>query len=138
MLPVRGLDEESPGVQAHLSILQSVIQRMAANSASSKTWCIALVSAVLVIVADKGRPSFALIAAIPTILFLFLDAYYLTLERRFRKSYNAFIQKLHQGGIVPTDLYAVDPAGTAANEFCRSLSSFSIWPFYAALARRSS
>jgi len=49
--------EESPTVQAHLGIAQAVIQRMAANSASCKAWCITLVAAILVIVADKGKPS---------------------------------------------------------------------------------
>ena len=71
--------EDSPGVQAHLGISQSVIQRMASNSASCKAWCITLVSAILVIVADKGNPQYALIAIIPTALFLILDSYYLAL-----------------------------------------------------------
>ena len=133
MHPDRTYGEESPVVQAHLGIMQSVIQRMAANSAASKGWCIALVSAILVIVADKGRPAFALIAAIPTILFLFLDGYYLALERTFRDSYNAFIRKLHEGGVSAIDLYAVTPVRPSGNQFCRSLGSFSIWPFYAAL-----
>jgi len=42
------------------------------------------VSAVLVIVADKGKPDFAWIALLPFILFLSLDVYYLTLEIAFR------------------------------------------------------
>ncbi len=67
--------ENSQAVQAHLSITQAVIQRMAANSASCKAWCITLVSAILVIVADKGKPHYALIAVIPNVLFLVLDAY---------------------------------------------------------------
>ena len=76
--------ENSEAVQSHLSILQSVIQRMASNSSSSKAWCITLVSAVLVIVADKGKPDYAYISFIPILLFLFLDAYYLALEKGFR------------------------------------------------------
>src|SRR3990172_5550441 len=103
--------ENSQAVQAHLSITQSVIQRMAANSTSCKAWCITLVSAILVIVADKGRPQYALIAIIPTILFLALDTYYLSLEKMFRHSYNSFIEKLHSGKVVAADLYAVSPSG---------------------------
>ena len=93
--------ENSQAVQAHLSITQSVIQRMASNSTSCKTWCITLVSAILVVVADKGKPRYALIAVIPTVLFLVLDCYYLALERMFRRSYNSFIDKLHQGEVIP-------------------------------------
>jgi hypothetical protein len=129
----RKYGEESPAVQAHLGIAQSVIQRMASNSASCKAWCITLVAAILVIVADKGKPSYALIAAIPTLLFLVLDAYYLALERCFRASYNEFIDKVHSGRIAASDLYAVVPRGSLVKVFARSLGSFSIWPFYLTL-----
>lgn len=125
--------EDSAAVQAHLSITQSVIQRMASNSVLCKTWCITLVSAILVIVADKGRPTYALIAGVPTILFLVLDTYYLALERGFRVSYNSFIKKLHEGQVEAADLYAVTPLGSVLKSFGKSLLSFSIWPFYLTL-----
>lgn len=125
--------ENSQAVQAHLTISQSVIQRMASNSASCKAWCITLVSAILVIVADKGNPQYALLAIIPTILFLVLDAYYLALERLFRKSYNVFIEKLHKQEISASDLYAVTPTGNILKTFLSALLSFSIWPFYITL-----
>lgn len=125
--------ENSQAVQSHLAILQSVIQRMATNSASSKAWCITLVSAILVIVADKGKPQYAWIALIPTILFLVLDAYYLSLERGFRNAYNAFIQKLHAQALQTEDLFVVTPKGGAIRLFFKSLLSFSVWPFYGTL-----
>lgn len=127
------LGEESPGVQSHLGILQAVVQRMGANSSSSKAWCITLVSAILVVVADKGNPDYALIALIPTALFLVLDAYYLALERGFRESYRAFIEKLHHGRAGAADLYTVNPTGSLGKQFFKSLSSFSVWPFYVTL-----
>ena len=77
-----GLD--SPAVQSYLTILQGVIGRMASNSAGAKTWCIALVSAIIVAVADKGEPRYVWIALVPVGLFFVLDAYYLGLERQFR------------------------------------------------------
>ncbi len=129
----REYTENSEAVHAHLGIVQSVIQRMSSNSASSKAWCITLVSAVLVIVADKGKPDYAWIAVIPTALFLVLDAYYLALEKGFRDSYNGFIDKLHRGEIQSSDLYAVVPSGPMLGQFFRSLSSFSVWPFYLTL-----
>lgn len=129
----RTYGEESAAVQAHLGIAQSVIQRMASNSASCKAWCITLVAAILVIVADKGKPNYALIAAIPTLLFLVLDAYYLALERCFRAAYNEFIDKVHSGRAVTSDLYAVRPLGSLVTAFTQSLTSFSIWPFYLTL-----
>jgi hypothetical protein len=120
-------------VQTHLQIIQSVIQRMASNSASCKAWCIALVSAILVIVATTGKAQYTLIAIIPTVLFLILDTYYLALEKMFRQSYNSFIEKLHIGEINPADLYIVTPSGSMLRNFAMSFISFSIWPFYLTL-----
>ena len=128
------LRESSQAVQSHLSMTQAVIQRMATNSASCKAWCITLVSAILVIVADKGVSNYAFIAIIPTSLFLALDAYYLALERAFRNSYNRFIEKLEKGAVVASDLYVVSPQGHLFSIFLQSLCSFSIWPFYLTLA----
>ena len=105
------LDETSPSVQTHLGILQGVIERMASNSTSSKAWCIAIVSAILVVVADKDKPNYALLALIPTFLFLALDAYYLALEKGFRNAYDAFVSKVHDGTLTAADLYAVKPVG---------------------------
>lgn len=128
------LNDESVGVQAHLTITQGVIQRMAANSASCKGWCITLVSAILVVIADKGKPNYLAIAFIPILLFLALDTYYLALERCFRTAYNKFIETLHAGQLVPRDLYVVTPEGSVAKSFRSALASPSVWPFYLTLA----
>jgi hypothetical protein len=125
--------EDSPAVTAYLNMMQSVIQRMSTNSASCKAWCITLVSAILVIIADKDKAQYALIAIIPTVLFLVLDTYYLALERMFRKAYNLFIDKLHNDSLVASDLYALTPTGKIINSFFSSILSFSIWPFYITL-----
>jgi hypothetical protein len=125
--------ENSQSVQAHLQITQSIIQRMSSNSAQCKAWCITLVSAILVIVADKGKPQYALIAFIPALLFFVLDAYYLSLEKMFRQSYNAFIETVHNGTLSASDLYAVSPRGDFFDSFLSAIFSFSIWPFYTTL-----
>ena len=125
-------DVDSLAVQKHLDIMQGVIQRMGENSRSCKVWCITLVSAVLVLVARTGEPLHALIALAPTALFYALDAYYLALERRFRKSYNIFVGKFHGGDISVSDLYVVAPTGPAAREFFWVMfKSFSVPLFYA-------
>ena len=127
------LKEDSQAVHLHLTILQSVIQRMATNSSSSKAWCITLVSAILVIVTDKGKPQYALLALIPTVLFLVLDAYYLGLELGFRNAYNAFVKKLHEQALQTEDLFVVAPQGGVLCLFFLSLLSPSVWPFYVTL-----
>lgn len=130
---VTKISEASPSVQTHLVIIQGVIERMASNSTSSKAWCITIVSAVLVIVADKGKPDFAFIALIPTFLFLSLDAYYLAMEKGFRSSYSSFVKKLHEGDLTPEDLYSVKPVGNQSELQLEALKSFSVWGFYIVL-----
>lgn len=124
------LDENSQAVQCHLNIVQNVIQRMSANSALCKGWCVTLVSAILVVVANQSKAEYAFISVIPLLLFTVLDMYYLALERAFRNSYNEFIDKLHSQGVSTSDVYAVQPKGSIAAMTFRAILSFSIWPFY--------
>jgi len=128
---------DSPAVQSYLTILQDVIGRMASNSAGAKTWCIALVSAIIVVIADKGEPGYVWIALVPVGLFFLLDAYYLGLERQFRERYNDFIVKLHGGTAEIDDVFIVTPGGGLAGSMKAALfacGSVSIWPFYLLLA----
>jgi len=133
------VDLNSPSVQSYLSILQGIINRMAANSAACKTWCVALVSAIVVIIADKGRPEFIWISILPIALLFFLDAYYLGLERRFRELYNSFIKKIHTNQATVDDVFIIPPGrgkdtmGKILKTLCACFS-FSIWPFYGLLA----
>ena len=125
------LGHDSAAVQKHLEIMQGVINRMAENSRSCKVWCVTLVAATLVLVARTGEPQHALIALVPTLLFLFLDSYYLALERAFICSQNAFVAKLHRGELEPSDLFRVVPTGMGWRLVGRCLlGSVSIWPFY--------
>ena len=86
------LSVDSSAVQAHLTIMQGVIQRMAENGRSCKVWCVTLVAATLVLVARTEEPRHALVALAPTVLFYLMDAYYLMLERRFRNAYDSFVE----------------------------------------------
>ena len=72
----------------HLEFIQNVITRMNTNSFQIKGWCITIVSALLAIYASTKNNYFFLAAAFPTIIFWFLDAYYLNQERKFRGLYN--------------------------------------------------
>ena len=72
----------------HLEFIQSTITRMNQNSFQIKGWMITLVSALLALYASSERVVYILIAIVPTVLFWFLDAYYLQQERRFRGVYN--------------------------------------------------
>jgi hypothetical protein len=127
------INENSPAVQAHLTIEQNVIQRMAGNSTSCKAWCITLVSAILVVVADKGNSNLALLTILPTVLFFVLDAYYLALEKMFRRSYKDFLRKLHDKKVTSEDLFEITPTGALYLTMYRCMFSFSVLPFYGTL-----
>lgn len=125
---------ESLSVSTHLSILQGIIGRMAANSTSCKIQCVVLVAGIIVLVAQTESPSYALLALIPTGLFLGLDAYYLALEQSFRNSYNTFVDKLHDGSVESRDVYRVRPDNKAIrSHLLLRIGSTAIWPFYGAL-----
>ncbi len=130
------LNRESPAVQKHLEINQNIIMHMAGNSRSCKVWCITLVSAVLVLVAQTGEANHALIALGPSALFYVLDSYYLALERGFRQSLQRFVQRLHEGSVSPHELFAVERAyiGSIPRETLSAmLKSFSVVPFYSVI-----
>jgi hypothetical protein len=110
---------------------------MATNSSSCKAWCVGLVSAIAVVVAEASRVGLLVVAAIPIVLFGLLDAYYLGLERRFRGSYERFVRKLHSGTAQVDDAFVIapkQPLSATAQEALGALTSFSIWPFYIGLA----
>ena len=72
----------------HLEFIQTVITRMNQNSFQIKGWMITIVSALLALYASSGKQIYILVAIVPTVIFWFLDKYYLQLERKFRGVYN--------------------------------------------------
>ncbi len=130
------LPVDSPAVQNYLTILQGVISRMAGNSANCKTWCVSIVSAILVLIADKGKPDYAFIALIPVALFCLLDAYYLAQERAFRDIYKCFVCNLIDNKATVSQLFLLKPM-KGFHVFlstCGAIFSFSVFTFYGILA----
>jgi len=72
----------------HLEFVQAVITRMNSNSFQIKGWMVAIVSALLAVYASTQNRTFVLVAILPTLIFWFLDTYYLWQERKFRGLYN--------------------------------------------------
>lgn len=72
----------------HLEMIQSAVNRLAANSFQMKGWMLTIVSALLGFFANSGNTKFALVAILPVLVFWGLDAYYLQQERKFRGIYN--------------------------------------------------
>ena len=111
-------------------MLQGVIQRMAENSRSCKLWSITAVSAVLFLAARTGVPWYTLIALIPLLLFFLLDVYYLSLERRFRCSYNRLLGMLRDGTYGLQEVYRIAPADFSFGVLVKCLRSPSVYLYY--------
>lgn len=124
----------SLAVQTHLQLLQGVIARMGNNSAACKTWCVTIVSAVMVVAAEKTLPALTYLAFLPICVFLLLDAQYLALEKGFRDSYATFVRRLHEDNLRPADLYEIRTSAGGFNRLLDALTSFSILLFYPPLA----
>ena len=93
-----------PAVKAHIDMLQSIISRMAKNSASCKSWVIPMVTAIVTLALEKGiLPT--KVAFIPVGLFYLLDCYYLGLELKFKDRLRDFIIKINEGKDVDKDIY---------------------------------
>lgn len=75
-------------MQAHLAMIQGVVNRLAQSSFLLKGWSVVLVSALLVFAANSSEPLVLYIALLPAIVFWALDGYFLWQERSFRALYD--------------------------------------------------
>lgn len=71
----------------HLEMIQAVIERMGSNSFLFKGWSITIIAAVAAFAGGDNNSILMLIPVVSTLLFWAIDAYYLMLERAFRKLY---------------------------------------------------
>ena len=82
------MDEEEKVVK-HLEMILGVIERMARNSFTLKSWTVALIVASLWLsVRYDGNLNIILIIIVITVGFWSLDGYFLRQERLFRKLYD--------------------------------------------------
>ncbi|WP_323842786.1 hypothetical protein [Moraxella sp. Pampa] len=72
-----------------IDLLQSCINRMANNSFLIKGWSITIVSLILTL--GKGSQNFVYVVILPILAFWYLDAFYLSSERAYRKRYEWII-----------------------------------------------
>lgn len=127
------LTPDSAAVMKYLDMYQAIISRMAGNSSDCKKWAVALVSAIFLLVADKGKVGFVVVAWIPVILFWFLDAYYLALEKQFRAGSNKVVSDLHEGRLYSRGLFKFSATGKLPKTMLESFVSWAVWPFYLGL-----
>ena len=119
----------------HIEFVQSVITRMSTNSFQLKGWMITIVSALLALFASSSNELFVLIALVPTIVFWFLDAFYLQQERKFRGLYNDIAAGTITNFEMPIDKYKYEKKDKNSKKysFCSVFFSKTLAPLYGIL-----
>src|ERR1700730_15200835 len=96
---------DNPAVTTHISLLQGIINRLANNSSSCKTWCLTLVGALVSLAGATHVPGIVTFALVPVVIFGFLDTMYLAQEKAYRDLYNCGVTKIHAGTYALEDTY---------------------------------
>jgi hypothetical protein len=89
---------DNPATIAHITLLHGIITRLANNSASSKTWCLALVAALLGLAGAAHAPQMVLATLLPILVFGFLDVMYLATEIAYRALYARIVEAVRGDG----------------------------------------
>ncbi len=123
---------DNPAVAAHMNLLHGIINRLANNSASCKTWCLTLVSALVSLAGATHVPGIVTFALVPVVIFGFMDTMYLAQEKAYRDLYTSTANAIRDGSYVLGNVYeASAPIGFC--RVCSALASWSIFPVYAGM-----
>jgi hypothetical protein len=123
---------DNPAVIAHMNLLQGIINRLANNSASCKTWCLALVGALVSLTGATHVPGILTFALVPVAIFGFMDTMYLAQEKAYRDLYGRIVGRVRDGSYVRNDVFAAG-AKLEARHFDAALGSWSVFPVYGGL-----
>lgn len=123
---------DNPAVIAHITLLQGIINRLASNSASCKTWCLTLVAALLTLGGSTHVPRIAMVALMPVVIFGFLDTRYLAQERAYRALFRDVVGAIREQSYSPQMVFEAQ-APVKLGEFCCAFASWSVFPLYGGL-----
>jgi hypothetical protein len=123
---------DNPAVMAHINMIQGIINRLAGASASCKTWCIALVSALLSLAGATNVAALATVSLLPVGIFGFLDLMYLAHEKAYRDLHKHLVVKIRATTYDRTEVFEAGAKPDWGQTFC-ALVSWSIWPVYGGL-----
>lgn len=123
---------DNPAITAHVSLLQGIISRLANNSASCKTWCLALVGALVSLAGATRVPGIITFTLIPVVIFGFMDTMYLAQEKAYRDLYTCTITKIRNGSYSLGKVYEAR-ASLKFRHVLKAMVSWSIFPVYLGL-----
>lgn len=112
---------------AHLQMLQGLVDRMSVASGQIKVANTGIVTAVVSVSVSLANPHVAVVAGPVVLLLSALDAYYLSLERGFRETFD----ELRASAISGLADFEMRPK--TAPSFWHAFASPSVWPFHLGL-----
>ena len=121
---------DSPATTAHIALLQGIITRLANNSASSKTWCLTLVAALLSLAGAAHAPQIVHATLVPILIFGFVDVMYLATEVAYRNLYTRVVESIRGSTYGNNAVYEARARPDAACVIW-AIGSWSIVPYYA-------
>lgn len=128
--------KDHQSVTVYLELLQNVISKMGGNSANIKA-LIAVIYTIFItiLIAIKELKEYWWVGLIIATIGMIMDAYYLALEKMYRKRYNNFVKKLNEGQLDEKEIYNMNPKNTdlkyeVLTVMLESVKSFSIIGFY--------
>ena len=120
-------------IRQHLMMQQDIINRMANNSSNCKAWLITIVSALTALQIAQGTiHSYGWLMIIVCLMFWYLDAFYLALERLHRDNERNFVSELKKGDYSIDELiYCFSTKGNNKLVLTlKAMCSISCFPFY--------
>jgi hypothetical protein len=123
---------DNPAAVAHINQIQAIIARLAGNSLQCKTWCLAIVGALLGLAGASKNPTVALIAIIPVVILSLIDATYLGREKAFRDLHAEMAGLIQRGDYTRSHCFDLK-LPSAHKNYRAGLRSWSVWPVYSGL-----
>lgn len=130
---------EEPQIK-YLEMIEKIIERMAHNSLTVKGWTAAITSIVATLVTKSASNGYIFSVALGLlcidVAFAYMNAFYLQIERKYRKLYEKALMQNSKIKLFDLNIDKIN----AKNEKDKKLTlmncikSKSVWPFYLAIA----
>lgn len=120
-------------IRQHLMMQQDIINRMANNSSNCKAWLITIVAALTALqITQETIHNFGWLMIIICLMFWYLDAFYLALERLHRDNERYFVSELKKENFSIEELiYCFSTKGNDKLMLTlKAMWSTSCFPFY--------
>lgn len=106
-------NKNNESVCTYLQLLEDNIIRMGNNSFNVKS-IIAIIETIIVttLIETNTYHEFWWVCLIPSVIAIFVDAFYLGIERKYKTRYNKFFNDLNDGKLDVNKIYNLPPINT--------------------------